>query len=211
MRPRVLLADDHRLLLDAFKTLLAPDYHVVGTVTDGYALLEKAQDLKPDVVVADVSMPLLNGLDAGAQLKRIFPRVKLVYLTVNEDPNMAAEAFAAGASGYVLKRSASSELFHAIQEVLQGRSYVSPLLAGDMDPASGRESDRRLASTELSARQRQVLQLLAEGRSMKEAARILKVTPRTVAFHKYRMMEELNLKNSAELIQYAIKNQMVSP
>ena len=153
-------------------------------------------------------MPLLNGLEAGRQIKQQNKDVKLVYVTMNEDPDIAAEALRSGASAYVLKRSAPSELMKAIREVMQGRSYITPLVAGDLVGALLQTDDHRL-STELTQRQREVLQLLAEGRSMKEVASVLDITARTVAFHKYRMMEKLKVKSTAELIQYAVKHHMV--
>jgi DNA-binding NarL/FixJ family response regulator len=209
MRRRVLLADDHTLLLEAFEKLLEPDYTVVGAVSDGRALLSAAAELKPDVIVLDIAMPLLNGLDAARQLKKTMPKIKLIFLTMNEDPNVANEAFRAGASGYLLKTSASSELSKAINEALCGRSYVTPIITqGMVDSFIRKPSDGRDAP-QLTPRQREVLQLLAEGRSMKEAAKILNVTPRTVAFHKYRMMEHLNLKNNADLIQFALRESIV--
>ena len=209
-RPRVLLADDHRLLREAFAELLAPDCDVVGAVADGRALLAAAQELRPDIVVLDIAMPLLNGLDAARQLKREMPGVKVIFLTVSEDPDLAAEAFRIGASGYLLKNSAASELFQAIREVDQGRSYVTPLATRGLveNVLHQTEPGKRLA--DLSPRRREVLQLLAEGHTMKEIGRILKITPRTVAFHKYGMMEELGIKSSAELVQYAIKQHLVS-
>ena len=208
--PRVLLADDHRLLRELLAQLLAPGCDVVGAVADGRALLAAARELRPDIVVLDIAMPLLNGLDAARQLRREMPDVKVIFLTVSEDPDLAAQAFRSGASGYLLKNSAASELFQAIQEVSQGRSYVTPLatrglVENVLHPA---EPGRKL--TELSPRRREVLQLLAEGHTMKEIARILKITPRTVAFHKYGMMEELGIKSSAELVQYAVKQHLVS-
>jgi DNA-binding NarL/FixJ family response regulator len=209
-RPRVLLADDHRLLREAFVKLLETDCDVVGAVTDGRALLEAAPKLRPDVVVVDVAMPLLNGLDAARQLKRAMPAVKVIFLTVNEDPDIAAEAFRAGGSGFLLKNSAASELLQAIQDVVQGRSYVTPLATRDMLDSLLRPAQTGSATRELSPRQREVLQLLAEGRTMKEIAGILKITPRTVAFHKYSMMEEFGIKSSAELVQFAIKRRIVS-
>jgi DNA-binding NarL/FixJ family response regulator len=206
--PRVLLADDHALLLGAFEKLLSGECEIVGQVSDGRALVEAAERLKPDVIVLDVSMPLLNGLDAGRQIKQKMRGVKLVFVTMNEDADLAAEAFRAGASAYVLKRSTPSELLTAIREVMQGRSYVTPLvtegLVGSLLQAEARKSPQPL-----TVRQREVLQLLAEGRSMKEVATILNLTPRTVAFHKYRMMEQLHLKSTAELIQYAVRNHIV--
>ncbi len=206
MRPRILLADDHALLLDAFRALLEPEFDVVGTAADGRSLLEQFSRLKPDVVVIDVGMPLLNGLDAGRQIKAQQRSVKLIYLTMNPEPDLASEALRLGASGYVLKSSAASELKQAIHEALRGRSYITPLITQDV---VGLLLEHRERPPELTARQREVLQLLAEGRSMKEAAAILSVTPRTVAFHKYRMMEQLHLKTSAELVQYAVKHGIV--
>ncbi len=207
MRPRILLADDHTLLLDAFRALLEPEFEVVGTATDGRMLIEEFSRLKPDIVVVDVGMPLLNGLDAGRQLKSLQRSVKLIYLTMNPEPDLAREALRLGASGYVLKSSAASELKQAIQEALKGRSYITPLITQDV---VGLLLEQRKCPHELTARQREVLQLLAEGRSMKEVASILDVTPRTVAFHKYRMMEQLHLKTSAELVQYAVKHGIVA-
>jgi DNA-binding NarL/FixJ family response regulator len=164
-------------------------------------------ELKPDVVVLDISMPQLNGLEAGRQIKQRFRNIKLVFLTMNENANLAAEAFRLGASGYVLKRSAPNELATAIREVVQGRSYVTPLvtegLVGSLQHVNEPQTE------ELTGRQREVLQLLAEGHSMKEVASMLSLTPRTVAFHKYRMMEQLKIKSTAELIQYAVKHHIV--
>jgi DNA-binding NarL/FixJ family response regulator len=205
IRPRILLADDHTMLLEAFKALLEPEFEIVGTVTDGRALLAEFSRLNPDVVLMDISMPLLNGLDAGRQLKLQQRSVKLIYVTMNTDPDLAGEALRLGASGYVLKSSAASELTQAIREALRGRSYITPLIARDV---VGALIERR-EGPELTPRQREVLQLLAEGRSMKEVGNILNVAPRTVAFHKYKMMEQLRLKTSAELVQFAVKQGVV--
>jgi DNA-binding NarL/FixJ family response regulator len=209
-RPRVLLADDHRLLREAFARLIEPDCEVVGAVGDGRAVLADAPRLRPDIVVMDVAMPLLNGLDAARQLRQLMPKVKVIFLTMSEDPDVAAEAFRAGAAAFLLKTSAASELLTAIAEVSRGRSYVTPLATqGLMDnllhpPApAGKVAD-------LSPRQREVLQLLAEGHTMKEIARLLKITPRTVAFHKYAMMEQLGVTTNAELVMTAIKQHLVS-
>jgi DNA-binding NarL/FixJ family response regulator len=207
-RPRVLLADDHALLLGAFEKLLAGECDIVGQACDGRALVAAAETLKPDLVVLDIAMPLLNGLEAGRQIKQKLRHVKLVFVTMNEDPDLAAEAFRAGASGYLLKRSAASELSTAIREVMQGRSYVTPLITGDLVTSLMQAHSPR-PGHELTGRQREVLQLLAEGRSMKEVASVLNLTPRTVAFHKYRMMEQLKVKSTAELIQYAVKHHIV--
>jgi DNA-binding NarL/FixJ family response regulator len=207
-RPRVLLADDHELLLGAFEKLLSPDCEIVGQVTDGRALVEAAAKLKPDVIVLDISMPQLNGLDAGRRIKQGHRDVKLVFLTMNEDSDLAAEAFRAGASAYLLKRSAASELATAIREVMQGRSYVTPLMTEGL-VGSLLHVEETPSSHELTSRQREVLQLLAEGNSMKEVAAVLKLTPRTVAFHKYQMMEQLHIKSTAELIRYAVRHHIV--
>jgi DNA-binding NarL/FixJ family response regulator len=209
-RPRVLLADDHRLLREAFARVLEPECDVVGAVADGRAAVEAAQRLRPEIVVLDIAMPLLNGLDAARQMKRVVPDVKVIFLTMHDDPDVAAEAFRAGASGYLVKNSAASELLQAIREVAQGRSYVTPLATKALVDSIRQEPGRADRSGVLSPRQREVLQLLAEGHTMKEIARILKISPRTVAFHKYSMMEELGIKSSAELIQLAIKRHVVS-
>ncbi len=208
--PRLILADDHQILTEAIEALLASDYEIVDRVTDGRALVEATKRFKPDVVVADISMPLLNGLDAMRQIKQALPDVKVILLTVNEDPNLVAEAFQCGASGYVLKNCAASELTEAIGQVLRGRSYVTPLVTKGMvnsfldGPKHGHESPK------LTPRQREVLQLLAEGHSMKMVANILDISPRTVAFHKYRMMDALHISSNSALIQFAIKNNIIA-
>ena len=205
--PRVLLADDHALLLGAFEKLLADECEIVGQVSDGRALVIAAEQLKPDVIVLDISMPLLNGLDAGRQIKQKLRQVKLIYLTMNEDADIAAEAFRIGASGYLLKRSAASELLTAIREVMQGRSYITPLVTEGLVGAL--LTKNQAPAHQLTDRQREVLQLLAEGRSMKEVASVVNLTPRTVAFHKYQMMKQLKVTSTAELIQYAVRNHIV--
>jgi len=210
IRPRVLLADDHAMLLDAFRKLLEPTCSVVGTVTDGRALIETAVSLKPDVVVADIGMPRLNGLDACEQLKAKLPDMKLMFVTVNEDPDVAAEGIRRGALGYLLKKSAATELFSAIQRVLAGGHYVTPLITRDPTALFVSRAQHGQGAHGLSMRQREVLQLLAEGRSMKEAADILKVTPRTIAFHKYAMMRRHGFKTGAELVQYSVRIGLVS-
>jgi DNA-binding NarL/FixJ family response regulator len=206
--PRVLLADDHAMLLGALEKLLSEECEVIGQVSDGRALVAAAEQLKPDVIVLDISMPLLNGVEAARQIKQKLRNVKLVFLTMNEDSDLAAEAFRAGASAYLLKRSATSELPLAIREVMQGRSYVTPLVTEGLVESLLQPEPRKPAH-ELTPRQREVLQLLAEGRSMKEVASVLNLTPRTVAFHKYRMMDELKVKSTAELVQYAVKHHIV--
>jgi DNA-binding NarL/FixJ family response regulator len=205
-----LVVDDHRLLRESFVKLLESTCDVVGALGDGRALLAAAPELRPDIVVLDVAMPLLNGLDATRQLTRLMPAVKVIILTVNEDPDLAAEAFRAGASGFVLKGSAASELLQAVQDVSNGRSYVTPLATRGMVDNLLHQPEPAKGARELSPRQREVLQLLAEGRTMKEIGTILKITPRTVAFHKYSMMEMLGIKSSAELVQFAIKKRIVS-
>ena len=209
IRPRVILADDHTLLLDAFRKLLMDDCEVVAAVSDGRALLEATATLRPDVVVVDIAMPLLNGIDAARQIKQTLPDTRIIFLTMNEDPDLAAEAFRAGAAAYLLKRSAASELTTAIREVMRHRSYITPLVAEGMVESLLNAPDGSEQSQRLTPRQREILQLTAEGRSMKEVASILNIAPRTVAFHKYRIMEQLHVKNTAELIQYAIKHHIV--
>jgi DNA-binding NarL/FixJ family response regulator len=210
-RPRILLADDHKLMAEALQHLLQADFDVVGTVSDGRALIEAAVALKPEVAVVDIGMPLLNGLDAAEQLKALQPDIKVIFLTQNREPRFAVEAFRRKASGYLLKDSAASELVMAIRESLQGRSYVSPLIAkGMLDHALNQEPGDP-GVRELSPREREVLQLLAEGKSMKEVAAVLDISPRTVEFHKYRMMELLGVKSNAELVQYAIKQGLITP
>ena len=210
-QPRILLADDHVLIAQALEHLLRAEFDVVGIVSDGRALLKAAADLKPEVVVVDIGMPLLNGLDAGEQLKALHPDMKVIYLTQNREPRLAVEAFRRRASGYLLKDSAASELTIAIRQALQGRSYVSPLITqGMMDEAASRAIGD-LGARELSSREREVLQLLAEGKSMKEVAAHLDISPRTVEFHKYRIMENLGVKTNAELVQYAIKHGLIAP
>ncbi len=210
-RPRVLIADDHTLVAELCKKLLDTVFDVVGTVKDGYAMVRAATDLKPDAIVIDVGMPLLNGLDAGGQVKEILPAVKLVYLTMNPDPDLAIEAFRRGASGYLLKTCAASELVTVIRQVLRGKSYLSPILKDDANFLNRQHKSVVVDERErLSARQRKALQLLVEGKTMKETGVLLKLTTRTVAFHKYRLMEELGINSSAELIRYALRNGLVA-
>jgi DNA-binding NarL/FixJ family response regulator len=210
-RPRILLADDHTMLLAAFRELLSPRCEVVGTVSNGRALLDAALKLEPDVIVVDVSMPLLNGIDACRQLQPRLGKTKWVFLTVSADPDVAGEAFRLGASAYLLKSSAAAELFTAIQKAIQGSLYITPLLTKGLPVAVFLSQRTQPHAEKLTARQREVLQLLAEGRLMKEVADILGVTPRTVAFHKYTIMQELELKTTAGLVQYAVKRGLVRP
>jgi len=207
---RILLADDHTFLLQACEKMLELEFDIPAVFTDGRALLEAAPALKPDAIVLDIGMPLLNGLDAARELKKLLPRVKLIFLTMYPDPELAREAIQAGASGYLLKTSAASELLKAIKEALKGRLYVTPAIAKAMEDSFIQNPVFKHVSRELTPRQREVLQLLAEGRPMKEAAYILDVSTRTIAFHKYRMMEQLGFKSSAELIQFAVNQHLVS-
>jgi DNA-binding NarL/FixJ family response regulator len=210
-RPRIMIADDHMLVAEACKKLLEADYDVVATVGDGRALVRVAATLKPQVIIIDVGMPLLNGLDAGQQIKQLLRSVKLVYLTMNQDADLAAEAFRRGASAYLLKTCAASELAIAVREVLKGKSYLSPVIAKDTVDFILRQGKELIEEGKrLTERQREVLQLLAEGKSMKEVANVLSLTTRTVAFHKYRIMELLNAKSNAQLVQYAIRNHVIA-
>ncbi|HXJ93416.1 MAG TPA: response regulator transcription factor [Terriglobia bacterium] len=209
VRTKVLLADDHTLLLEAFRRLLEPEFEVVGTVPDGRALLAAARTLKPDVIIVDVAMPLLNGLDAARQLLGTSPHPKLIFLTMNPDPEMAAEALRVGASGYLLKTSAASELTKAIRNALRGVKYVTPAMKRQLEELFVEDPNGHEGPRVLSSRQREVLQLLVEGRPMKEVGDILKIAPRTVAYHKYKIMADLRVKTTAELIQYALSNKIV--
>jgi len=209
-RPRVLLADDHTLVLEAFKRLLEPEFDIVGTVSDGRALLSAAPASKPDVIVLDLGMPEVNGIEAGLELKKLLPRTNLIVLTMSEDPEVAREAIRHWASGYLLKRSAASELVKAIREVLRGKSYITPKIAHRLREQFVRDSTAD-HQRELTSRQREVLHLLAEGRTMRETADELHVTPRTIAFHKYRIMEDFGLKNNSDLVRFAIRERVISP
>jgi DNA-binding NarL/FixJ family response regulator len=210
-RPRILLADDHVLVAEALKSMLTPLYDIAGIVSDGRSLLHAAEALKPDLIVVDIGMPRLNGLDATRQIKRLLPRVKVIVLTMNEDSDLVAEAFRAGASGYLLKHSAAQELLLAIQEVLKGASYLSPrITSGAVSSLLRGGNAESVKARELTPRQREVIQLLAEGHSMKEIADVLTISLRTVAAHKYRVMEMLAITTNAELYRYAVKHRIVS-
>jgi len=207
-KPRILLADDHALVLEGFRRILEGHYELVGTVGDGRALLEAAKTMHPDIVILDISMPLLNGIDAAAQLKKICPKAKLIIMTMHADTDYVRSAFEAGASAYVLKRSAVDELEQAIRAVLEGHSYITPLITKelvDVFLATGSEK-----SGGLTPRQREVLQHLAEGRTAKEIANLLNITSRTVEFHKGQIMDHLNLRTTADLIKYALTHGIVS-
>ena len=208
-RPKILIADDHVLIAEACAKLLEPQYEVVGTVADGQALLREVVSIHPDLVLIDIAMPLLNGLDAAQQIKHKLPDVKIIFVTMLQDVNVIAEAFRRGASGYLPKTAAAAELLQAIREVLNGRSYLSPSAAGTVRSLLRRSEEPAGKGAALTDRQREVLQLLAEGKLMKQVASVLNMKGRTVAFHKYRIMEKLNLHNTAELVRYAIRNNII--
>ena len=210
-RARIILADDHELLTDAIKNMLEPEYEVVATFVNGETLVNSAPELEPDVIILDVSMPMMNGLTACTQLKRLLPKVKIIFLTMNQDIDTAAEAFKSGASGIVLKTSAAAELMTAIREVLFGGYFATPSLTEGMVGSFVRNFKRMKKRRELTIRQKEVLQLLAEGYSMKQVAGMLDITTRTVAFHKYAMMEHLEIQSSAELVSYAMRVGIASP
>jgi DNA-binding NarL/FixJ family response regulator len=210
-KPRVLIADDHKIVVEGLKKLLSSDFDVIGAVADGRELLAASGKLHPDVIVADISMPSLNGIEAVRQIKKIHNEVKVVFLTMHPDVTYAASAFKAGASGYVLKHSAPDELVTAIREALQGRTYITPLIAGRLLEVYEKGDNDGNEVLSLTSRQREVLQLLAEGHSVKDIASILNLSIKTVEYHKYRMMEDLGLKTLAELVRYAVKNGIVGP
>lgn len=209
-RIRIILADDHVFLMDAIRALLEPEYEVVGTFADGEALVAAAPSLEPDIVVVDIAMPRMNGLNACERLKKLNPKVKVIFLTMSQEPETAGEAFRSGASGYVLKTAAASDLKTAIREVLRGGYYATQSLTEGMTGSFVQNLKRMKSHHDLTLRQKEVLQLLAEGYSMKQVARVLNITPRTVAFHKYSMMEHLGVSSSAELISYAMKAGLAS-
>lgn len=209
-RTRLLIADDHNLVAEACKSFLEPEFEVVGIVNDGRALLDAVKELRPDIVIVDIAMPLLNGLDAGEQVKAILPSVKLIFVTMNMNPEVAAEAFRRGASAYLPKSTAAKELITAIREVRRGKSYLSPLITKDTVQYLLRSGKTIEIEKRLTPRQREVLQLIAEGMSMKEVAYTLNLKPGTVAFHKYRIMTILGVKTNAELLQYAIKQHLIA-
>jgi DNA-binding NarL/FixJ family response regulator len=210
-RTRVLIADDHRLVAEACKNLLEPEFNVLGLVLDGRELLKAEAELRPDVVILDICMPELNGLDAGELIKQRNRSVKLIYMTMSVAADVAAEAFRRGASGYVLKQSSADELITAVRRVVRGQSYLSPLITKDTVEYLLRSGAVYQEKKHITTRQSEVLQLLAEGKSMKEVAYILQLKPGTVAFHKYRIMDTLGLKSSAALIEYAIRHHMIAP
>jgi DNA-binding NarL/FixJ family response regulator len=207
---RILIADDHQLLADACKNLLEPEFLVVGIVSDGRDLADAVAAFKPDIILLDIYMPRLNGLDAGEQVKKKHPGIKLVFLTMTLAADVAAEAFRRGASGYVLKQSAGAELLLAVRKVNRGESYLSPLVAKETVTFLLNKRDTFTEEKRITRRQSEILQLLAEGLSMKQVASVIDIKPGTVAFHKYRMMETLNITTNAELLGYALKHQMIA-
>jgi DNA-binding NarL/FixJ family response regulator len=209
-KPRVLLADDHALVLEGFKKLLEEQCELVGTAGDGLALLEAASRLRPDLVILDISMPLLNGIDAARKLKKQLPHVKLIFVTMHSDRAYISEAFRAGGSGYLLKRSASDELRQAIQTVMEGNYFVTSLITKDVVESLVRSGAEKPSSPDdLTFRQREILQLVAQGRSAKEIAQTMNLSPRTVEFHKAQILERLDLQSTADLIKYAVTHGLV--
>ena len=208
--PRAILPDDHILVTESVRKLLESHCEIVGTVTDGHALLKAAEALKPELIVLDIEMPYMNGLEAGRQLREMMPAIKLIFVTMNEDPDLAVEAMRLKASGFLLKTSAASELSPAIQAALQGKTYVTPGIARRMQEIYVRDPEGTKQYQSLTRREQQVLRLLAKGKTMKETAKVLHLSPRTVAFHKYRMMKKLGLERSAALIEFAVKNQIAA-
>jgi DNA-binding NarL/FixJ family response regulator len=210
-KPRIIIADDHKIVVDGLIRLLAPDFEVVSVVNDGRELVTAVEKLGPDAIVVDISMPKLNGIEAVRQIKKTHKETKVIFLTMHPDVAYALGAFKAGASGYVLKHSASDELITAIRESLEGRTYVTPLIAGELLQAYQQGLDRQdQMAANLTSRQREVLQLIAEGYSIKDIAEILNVSIKNIEYHKYRMMEVLGIKTSAELVQYAVKQGIVA-
>ena len=208
-RPRILIADHDRLVAEALKELIEPDYPVIKVVTDGKTLVSDAVEMKPDVVLMDMDMSLLTGFDTGQELRKLLPKTKLILLAVNDDPEVASKALRQWSSGYLLKKSAAAELKQAIGEVLRGHSYVTPSIVQKLIDELIHAPQQSQAK-ELTTRQRQVLQLLAEGRSMKEAAEILNIAVRTIAFHKYRIMEDFGLKTNSDLVRFAMREHLIS-
>jgi DNA-binding NarL/FixJ family response regulator len=210
MRTRLLLADDHTVLLEGLRMMLEPEFELAGVAEDGQALLAAAASLKPDLILLDISMPMLNGIDAARQLRKTIPAARLVFLTMHSDPDYVREALRAGASGYLLKRSAASELLTAIREVMKGRNYVSPLVGADQQElfrAASRPGDS--FSDRLTPRQRQVLQLVAEGCTRKEVAATLKISVKTVEFHKAALARGFHLRTTADFTRYAIEHGII--
>jgi DNA-binding NarL/FixJ family response regulator len=210
-KPRILIADDHQILAEGLRGLLEPEFEVVGVVADGRELVTAAKKHRPDVIIADVTMPSLNGIEAAKQLRDVGVKAKVVFLTMHRDVAYARLAMEAGAAGFVLKHSLASELVTAVREAIRGQTYVTPMIAGEL-LQSYREGDSGPPDSvqRLTARQREVLQLIAEGRSAKEVAAVLKISVRTAEAHKARILEALKLRTTAELVQYAIRNGLIS-
>jgi DNA-binding NarL/FixJ family response regulator len=208
----VLLADDHAIVTEGLRLALTPSFTVIGTVSDGRALVIAAAELKPDVIVVDVSMPFLGGIEAARRIRDTDPEVRIVFLSMHTDLVYAAEAFLAGGSAYIVKTAAGAELVTAIREVMQGRAYIGEGVNREaLERMIEGELHSRGASRVLSPRQRQVLQLVAEGRTTKSIADTLHVSSRTVEFHRYRLMKSLGLRTIAELVRYAIQHNFVLP
>ena len=210
-RPRILLADDHRIVAEGLRSLIEPEYELAGIVEDGRAMVEAAAQLKPDVIIADISMPLLNGIEALREIRKTDKQARVIFLTMHPDVAYAVSAFEAGAKGYVLKHSAPTELNDAIRDVLRGKQYITPLLANDYIKGRKKGSRQRKEDDSfLTRRQREVLQLLAEGHSTKEIAGHLHISTKTVEYHKYQMMKDLGVKTVAELTRYAVKHGIIN-
>jgi DNA-binding NarL/FixJ family response regulator len=207
-KPRVLLADDHRIVAEGLKGLLAEEFELVGIVEDGRAMVAAARELNPDVIVTDISMPQLNGIDALTLLKRDNPNVRVVFLTMHRDAAYARRALEAGALGFVLKHSAPAELVLAVRAALQGRTFITPDLAAEVIRTAQQNDADPLAA--LTPRQREILQLLAEGKTAKDIATALSLSTRTVEFHKYALMDTLGMQNSSELVRFAIKHGLIT-
>lgn len=209
-RQRILIADDHTLFAELCKNLLESEFQVIGVVSNGRAMIQVAAELRPDIVVVDIAMPLLNGLDAGEALKGMFPRIKLVFISMSADVELAAETFRRGASAFLLKTCTTTELVAALHAVAAGQSYLSSTMPKDEVSFLSRSDDTYSPCGErLTERQREVLQLLCEGKVMKEIGGILNITPRTVAFHKYRLMEMVHARSTADLVRYAINHHVL--
>jgi DNA-binding NarL/FixJ family response regulator len=208
-RPRLIIADDHTFVAELCQRFLEPEFDVVHVVTNGRDLVSTALDMKPDVILVDIAMPVMNGFEAATQIKAVLRKVKVIYLTMNSDPQIAMHAFDKGASGYILKTCAASELLLAIRSVVQGRIWISPVL-GDAIKHLRLEHVKPVPEADrLSPRQREVLQLLAEGKDARQVAKRLRMTRRTVWFHKYQMMQTLGAKSNADLVKYALRNRIV--
>lgn len=210
-RPRVLLADDHALVLEGLGKLLEDQYDLVAKVQDGRTLVREAQKLQPDVMIVDISLPQLNGLDAARQIVKLNPKAKIIFLTMHADPAYAREAFQMGASGFLLKRSAASELSQAVEAALKGQIFITPAIAKDLLEVFAHHPSSTPDQGPLTTRQREVLQLMAEGHSTKSMASMLHVTPKTIEFHRAQIMRVLDLHSTAELTRYAITHGLISP